>query len=260
MNFYYSKTDFLNYEIAGKGTPLVLLHGLGGSINSWSLVREELEKHFQLILVDLKGFGDSSKPETGYSPQDQADLVVKLVKELKLKEFILCGHSHGGLIALLACFQVKPKKLVLIDAPLFDEELPSFLQPLRNPFLLKMFLAMYPPKARASLLMEKLFYAPEKLPEKIKKRYELFLSTNDSIRVMSESAKAFQINSKQIQSFNTLGIELLLVWGAKDEVVPVAHAEKMHSLVKSELKLIPECGHNPHEEKPTELKNILLNS
>src|SRR5713101_9254586 len=70
----------LHYEMAGRGKPILLLHGLGANTHSWRHIVGALAPSYQIICLDLKGFGASPKPlDTAYSIYDQAALVRKFI-------------------------------------------------------------------------------------------------------------------------------------------------------------------------------------
>ncbi len=79
---------------------LLFLHYFGGSSRAWSGVIERLVGDYHCVALDLRGFGDSAAPETGYTTGEMADDVAGLIDSLKLKRYALVGHSMGGKIAL----------------------------------------------------------------------------------------------------------------------------------------------------------------
>ena len=87
----------LYYEDHGTGKPVVLIHGYPLSGASWEKqVPELLDAGFRVITYDRRGFGNSSKPTTGYNYDTFADDLHKLVSHLKLRDFSLVGFSMGG--------------------------------------------------------------------------------------------------------------------------------------------------------------------
>ncbi|HEU0291297.1 MAG TPA: alpha/beta hydrolase [Anaerolineales bacterium] len=90
----------LTYTRHGSGTPLVLLHGypLDGSI--WSEVVPLLADRFELIIPDLRGFGESTTVDTLYTMDTFASDVVGLLNHLGFEKTALAGHSMGGYVAL----------------------------------------------------------------------------------------------------------------------------------------------------------------
>jgi len=87
----------LYYEDHGTGKPVVLIHGYPLSGASWEKqVPELLDAGFRVVTYDRRGFGNSSKPTTGYNYDTLADDLHKLVSHLKLHDFSLVGFSMGG--------------------------------------------------------------------------------------------------------------------------------------------------------------------
>src|SRR5262245_52471382 len=90
----------LHYEIHGAGKPVIFLHGFGASTYSWRHLIPSLKTHFKLIMIDLKGFGQSPKPnDNNYSAHDQANLICQFIIQEDLRNVTLVGHSYGGGVA-----------------------------------------------------------------------------------------------------------------------------------------------------------------
>jgi 3-oxoadipate enol-lactonase len=91
----------LHYEEQGAGPAVLLLHGLGGTGAAvWKYQAEELARHFQVVVPDLRGAGESPKPPGPYSLQDFVDDLRRLIEGLGLAPAALVGHSFGGSIVL----------------------------------------------------------------------------------------------------------------------------------------------------------------
>ena len=90
----------LAYARRGKGTPLVLVHGFPLDSTSWNEVAPLLEDRFDIILPDLRGFGQSTTVETPYTMSDMADDLAGLLDHLGLEKVTFVGHSMGGYVAL----------------------------------------------------------------------------------------------------------------------------------------------------------------
>jgi len=90
----------LAYSRRGKGTPLVLLHGFPLDHHLWDDVSLLLEDKFDLILPDLRGFGESTTVDVPYSMDDYASDIAGLLDQLGIQKTAVAGHSMGGYVAL----------------------------------------------------------------------------------------------------------------------------------------------------------------
>ena len=90
----------LAYTRRGKGTPLVLLHGYPLDHHLWEEVAPLLEDTFDLILPDLRGFGESTTVGSPYTMDDYASDVAGLLDQLGIQKAAIAGHSMGGYVAL----------------------------------------------------------------------------------------------------------------------------------------------------------------
>lgn len=93
-----------------RSTPLLLLHGLGGSIESWTNNISFLSTKFRVIALDLPGFGMSDKPKIDYSINFYVSFLEKFIKKIKLSHFYIIGSSLGGHIAVE--FTLRNRKIV----------------------------------------------------------------------------------------------------------------------------------------------------
>lgn len=110
-------------ERPGSGTPVICLHGVWDWWRYWRPLVQAGPGSFEgrpLVMVDLRGHGDSSKPETGYTRADYAADIVALINERGDERVTLAGHSLGSMTALLTAAQMPDRieSLVLEDPPL----------------------------------------------------------------------------------------------------------------------------------------------
>ena len=90
----------LAYERRGKGTPLVLLHGYPLDHHLWDDVVRLLEDTFDVILPDLRGFGESTIADSSPTVEDYASDIAGLLDHLGIQKTAIVGHSMGGYVAL----------------------------------------------------------------------------------------------------------------------------------------------------------------
>ena len=108
----------INYEVQGKGNPVILLHGWLATLETMRPLANNLSQNFKVYLVDVVGFGKSDLPEHPLCSNDFGDFLKEFVEKLKIENPILIGHSNGGRIIINAVGRgiVSPKKVVLIDS------------------------------------------------------------------------------------------------------------------------------------------------
>jgi len=113
----------LYYEIHGSGAPLVLIHGLGSSTRDWQDQLDHFAKNYQVVLIDMRGHGQSDKPIGPYSIPLFATDVALLLQELQLTPAHVVGISMGGMIA----FQLTVDHPRLVKSLVIVNSAPEFI-------------------------------------------------------------------------------------------------------------------------------------
>lgn len=267
-------TTGLYCETYGSGDPVMFIHGLGASLYSWRNMVAPLETDYKLILLDLKGFGKSPKPnDKRYSVQDQADLLFKIILEQDLKNLTLVGNSYGGAVALLLTLTLLEKapgrliKLVLVDSAGYDKLLPWHLKLLRTPVLGWLALHLIPARCNAKSILKFSYYNDKLITDAQITAYAQPLTLPGAKRALLRTAKqAIPKNIKQlIAKYPTISVPTLIIWGAKDKVIPIEIGNMLDEAIPcSKLVQIPLTGHVPQEETPdptvAHIKDFLKNS
>jgi len=108
----------LHYLIAGKGDPVILLHGYAENSHMWRPLIPELAKTHTVIAPDLRGFGQSSKPTTGYDKKTMAQDIHALAQSLGYQHEVVVGHDIGLMVAYAYAAQYPNEvdRIVLMDA------------------------------------------------------------------------------------------------------------------------------------------------
>ncbi|MDW0223645.1 MAG: alpha/beta hydrolase [Nitrososphaeraceae archaeon] len=109
----------LHYVMGGKGDPILLLHGYPQSWYEWRYVMPDLAKNHIVIAADLRGFGDSSKPMTGYDGKTIAEDINQLMTQLGFNKIFLVAHDVGSqpAFSFTAEHLNNVTKLVIMDFP-----------------------------------------------------------------------------------------------------------------------------------------------
>lgn len=246
----------INYKIGGAGVPILILHGWESSSDKWQKVGEFLvQNNFLVIIPDLPGFGKSSLPPIPWTVSDYLELVVKFVEKLYAKNdisghFFLLGHSFGGRIAIKF-------------GAVYPEKISGFILCSAGGII---------SKKRAKV---KFFYLLTKsgkiffsLPilrgtqNFVRKALYRLAGTRDYLRaspLMRETMKKI-ISENLIPYLSKIKISTLIIWGAKDKILPLGDARIIKEKIQnSTLEIIPNVGHAPNLEAPEMLSKIVLN-
>jgi len=269
-SFHFSSEISINFDVSGEGArPLLLLHGFGASMESWNDILPDLARMFRVYRLDLKGHGLSSKPRDGaYSISEQARIVAAFIREYKLSNVTLIGHSYGGSVALMTYvgFAESPEtnpvaKMVLIDCAGYPQEFPFFVSLLRKPVIGSLAQNLVPARVRAKYTLDRLFYDPSKIKQERIERYARYFDLPGAHYALSQCAR--QIIPADVDTFlrkiPEIAVPTLILWGANDSVIPLSIGRRLNrDIASSQLVIIDGCGHVPQEEKPSEAVAVLL--
>lgn len=106
----------LNYKVFGEGTPVIIIHGLFGTLDNWQSIAKKLSKDFMVFIVDLRNHGRSPHAEE-FSYEIMAQDVQEFMENNWIYEAHVVGHSMGGKVAMQLASQNPDmvSKLVLVD-------------------------------------------------------------------------------------------------------------------------------------------------
>lgn len=231
----------LAYERRGTGTPLVLLHGYPLDHHLWDEVARLLEATFDLIIPDLRGFGESSTVDSFYTLEDFASDVAGLLDHLGIEKAAIAGHSMGGYIALafVRLFPERVRGLGLIGS----QVLPDTEERKQ---------ARYKSAAEVAehgigSVVETM--APKFTPDKRLQRYarESMERQQPAAYIGALKAMAERVDSTPLLA--SFKFPVVLVHGDADALVPVERAREVKAaLSQAHIVEIPGAGHMPMME------------
>lgn len=257
----------LYYEDYGKGQPIVLIHGWPLSHRMWdSQLKILVESGFRVIAYDRRGFGQSSKPFSGYSYNTMASDLNDLIQALNLKKVILCGFSMGGgevarYIGKYGTTNVSKTILIGAVTPFLKETNDN-----NNGVEASVFQGMKDgiEKDRAGFFKEfgKNFVNYDKLKDRVSlAQVELNwnIAMQASKKATLDCVDAFGLTDfrKDLEAFD---IPTLIIHGDKDKIVPFeVSGKKAHKLIKkSELIMIQDGPHGLTFTHTKELNKTIL--
>jgi pimeloyl-ACP methyl ester carboxylesterase len=270
VEHFYLETGELRMHVAeaGRGDAIVLLHGWPQHWYLWRHVIPLLAPHWRVICPDLRGFGWTDVPRSGYDRETMARDVLALLDALDLERVHIVGHDWGGWIGFLLCLN-EPERVGRFAALNIVPPWPSrdprnllelwrlaYQLPLAFPWLGRR--TVERGAARVVLTRACDAFTPEEL--------EVFTS-----RLRAERARASELLYRTFllreavpvvagrYSGSALEVPTLLVVGERDVVTPVrlvrglvAHSDAV------ELELVPDAGHFIVDEKPGLVADLVL--
>ncbi|TVZ55868.1 pimeloyl-ACP methyl ester carboxylesterase [Lutibacter sp. Hel_I_33_5] len=254
----------VHYRDEGKGETIVLIHGTASSLHTWDSWTENLTKEYRVIRMDLPAFGLTGPNKKGdYSIENYTRFLKDFLSKLKVDNFYLAGNSLGGNIAwnYAAENPSKVKKLILLDSsglPI-NKSIPWIFTMAKTPVLNSLFLYLTP-KMVIKDNMKQVYEDDSKITENLITRYhEMALREGNRQAFVDRAKTDFKLEANQnVDKLKKLNTETLLIWGAKDNWIPLDNGERMDSLMpNSQLKVLPNSGHVPMEENPEESLTIL---
>lgn len=239
----------IHYVEAGRGQPVILLHGLGMTKETWQPSFAALAANYHVYAIDQIGFGRSDKPELDYKIATFVDFLHGFLVSQDLGKATLVGSSLGGWIALEFAVQHPDlvDRLVLVGSA----GLP-WLHPAPVDFK---------PTSLAAIraLMEALVYDKTRVTEPIVRQvFADHLRNNDGSTIQRTFA-GFASSRFLDGRLASIRVPTLVVWGREDEMIPLAAGEQLRDgIAGAQLVVLDHCGHIPHVEKPAEFTRAVL--
>lgn len=243
----------IEYIKAGRGMPVILLHGLFAQKEQWSDVACELSfAGFMAIAPDLPGYGNSKPfPIGDYRLERQVALLHRFIESLGFRKIHIAGSSMGGAIASMYGNQYprQTRSLAFIGAPLgvgpWGVRVQEALLRGVNPFI--------PINAeQLNLEMELLFYEPPVVPESI--RDELLANYQKSNRHYQQVWNIVNLYTNQISKLPPRAIPTLILWGREDSIFSVEDIGNLQlKYPANQHYILPQAGHLLMLEKPKEV-------
>jgi len=242
----------LRYLVAGEGEPLLLVHGLGGSAANWLALAPLLLAGRRLIVPDLPGHGGSDPLQAAASLTAYADSLAPLLDG----SAAVVGHSLGGAIALRLAIRRSRlvSALVLAGAAGISSGSRRARYGLAISGLLKPGRKIAPHRARVarSAALKTLVFGrwgasdPPALPPHMA---EAFLSGPARHTDTVSAAKAL-VRDDPRPDLDRVRCPVLLLWGARDNQLPVGDAFEYARRLRAPLRVIADCGHLLIGERP----------
>jgi pimeloyl-ACP methyl ester carboxylesterase len=229
---------------------LILLHGFGSSLQTWDGWTARLERSYRIVRLDLPGAGLSDPDPTGdYTDARTHMLIFNLMDKLGIQKAAFVGNSLGGRVVwtFAATHPERVNKLVLISPDGFASPGFAYGQKADVPALLSIMSYVLPkPLYRPNI--EAAYGDPKRLTEAVFDRYyDLTLAPGSRKSLLARMQQTVLVDPRPI--LPTITQPVLLLWGKKDALIPVANAQDyLKALPNATLTTFDNLGHVPHEE------------
>ena len=229
---------------ADEGIPVILLHGITDSWFSWSRVLPQLDKKYRVYALDLRGHGDTDKPDNGYSMKDFAADVVAFMDAMKIRRATVVGHSMGSFVALQTT----------LDAPARVEKLliMGTATTARNGVTLdlsKEFAGLKDPMDEKYVRDFAVATSSKSVPEDF-----IDASVRQSMKV---PARVWKLGLEGVMAedyqprLNKIKVPTLIVWGDRENLFLRPEQDILKAkIANSNLKIYEGAGHSPQWEYP----------
>jgi pimeloyl-ACP methyl ester carboxylesterase len=235
-----------------------LLHGAYASVHAWEPWVDELGDEFRLISFDLPGFGlTGAVPGGDYSRANMSRTLDQIMRLMKLERAIIVGHSMGGSVALQYALDhpQKIRGLILIGSSGMrrtpDEEVPSTFG-LADISWLQPILRYVTPRFMIERGLRDSVADPDSFvtDEQVTRYWELIRMTGSREAMLQR--RSLGTSTPPLEGrLAEITLPTLLIWGAQDKLVPLAHGVRMNrAIFNSRLLAYPDLGHLPMEEAP----------
>lgn len=230
----------IHYREMGQGTPLLLIHGLGGSSLDWApVMKTYADAGYHVYAPDLLGFGKSQKPDTNYSIEEQTQLIHEFVANQHIEDADVVGWSMGGWIALRLTLEHPDdvRRLVVNDSAglYYHASYPA-----------DSLLQVFTPDSEAGVNRLYSLLEPKAKP------MPHFVAQDLTRRIQSENAWVIRrtvtsmLTMKDLLDGKLSGIKqpVLIIWGADDALIPVSSGYDMaRQIPQADMEVFQGCGH-----------------
>jgi pimeloyl-ACP methyl ester carboxylesterase len=258
----------VTYAQAGAGPVLLLVHGMGGGYENWREVIEPLARRYTVVAPDLPGHGASAPGNGDYSIGALAAGLRDLLLALGHEHATLVGHSLGGGIAMQLAYQFPElaERLVLVSSGGLGPEVSLVLRAAALPGSELWITATARTASWAGAAvgrgLSRVGLRPTPDVAEVARGYASLADPGRRAAFLATLRSVINASGQRIDAtdrlYLTAGLPVLIVWGARDPIIPVSHGERAHHAVAgSSLEIFDEVGHLPQLEAPARFVAVL---
>ncbi|MGB0971142.1 MAG: alpha/beta fold hydrolase [Mycobacterium sp.] len=252
------------FRVAGSGPAILLIHGIGDNSTTWSTVQSKLAQRFTVVAPDLLGHGKSDKPRADYSVAAYANGMRDLLSVLEIDSVTVIGHSLGGGVAMQFAYQFPQlvNRMILVGAGGVTKEVNVALRiaslPMGSEALALLRLPLVLPAVQAIGRISGALFGSTGVGRDIPNMLRILadLPEPTASAAFARTLRAVvdwrgQVVTMLDRCYLTQSVPVQLIWGSKDSVIPVSHAEMAHAAMPgSQMEIFQGSGHFPFHDDP----------
>ena len=240
----------INYIDEGNGKAVLLLHGWGSNLRSFTSLINLLKSKYRVLALDYPGFGESDMLRSSFSIDDYCDIVVEFLKKLDIKEVVLVGHSYGGRIILKLNnrdnLPFNIEKNVLIDAAGLKD---------KKDLKVKLKVTIFKTLKNIFNLLPISKVKKDEMISNLRKKFGS--SDYSSAPKVLQDTLVKSVNEDLTYCIEKMR-ESLIVWGDKDTVTPMWMAKLMESKIKNSGLVVLNGGHFSFIDDPVTFSRVMI--
>ncbi len=258
----------VTYVEAGTGPVLLLIHGMAGTLENWQQVIEPLAQHHTVVAPDLPGHGGSAPGGGDYSLGALATGLRDLLVALGHERATLVGHSLGGGIAMQFAYQFPEitERLVLVSSGGLGPEVSLVLRAAALPGA-DLFVAATAGVGRTvgatiGRGLAVVGLRPNADIAEVARGYASLADPDRRGAFLAALRSVVGTGGQRVHAGDRFylaeGMPVLIVWGARDPIIPAHHGERAHEAIPgSRLEVFDAVGHLPQLEAPARFVSVL---
>lgn len=249
-------------RLAGSGTPILLVHGVGASMGSWEQIPFRLHAAGRdVVAVDLLGHGASGSLGE-YTLAANADMLRQLLDHLGIERVHVVGHSLGGGVAMQFAWQepARVSSLTLISSGGLGTDVAMSMRAVVLPGAAPVIRiithrVVTRPMRRAVQWLSARGLRSRDFNERSVQTLEGLQHAGRLAAFVGTLRSVIGMRGQRITVLDRLEIldpqRLLIIWGARDPMLPVRHGLSIQGLLPgTRLVVLADCGHEPHADEP----------
>lgn len=252
-----------HYIEKGSGEPLIILHGFFFDTNMWNDSIDVLAEKYKIYVMDLWGFGFSSREPLDYGYPLYTEQLKKFMDALGLQKASLIGQSMGAgtIMNFTVSNREKVNKIVLVDAAGMPNRLPLMGRISNLPSVGELMYGMKSDFIRKFTQGKNFVYNKNRITDAYYANLTRFHKIHGTSKVMLYVTRKqfFDTLLDEITALGEMNVPILIFWGREETSISLSIGQELHKLLKgSQFEVLDQAGHCSNMDQPERFNKITL--